>query len=58
MNLGVNHLTGSIPPEMVGLQSLVDLSLYQRYPHELSGCVPAELPEIWVYESRLERCQD
>ena len=43
---------------MVGMQSLVDLSLYQRYPHELSGCVPAELPEIWVYESRLERCQD
>ena len=56
--LGANHLTGSIPPEMVGLQGLVGLTLYQHYPHKLSGCVPAELPEIWVSRSRLERCQD
>ena len=55
--LGGNLLTGSVPSEMVGLQSLVDLYISQSHPNKLTGCVPAELPEIWVYQSRLERCR-
>ena len=57
LDLGGNQLTGSIPAEMSRLESLFELTLAQRYGYKFSGCVPAELPGIWAYESRLERCE-
>lgn len=59
LDLGYNRLHGSIPPELAALQQLQGVShrkgLFLR-DNDLSGCVAAELPDIWVEASGLERC--
>ncbi len=54
LNLVDNLLTGNIPPEMGGLEELTEL--YIRY-NGFSGCISAELPELWAKQSELERCE-
>ena len=49
-----NHLEGPIPAELSGIRSLDKLSLDGN---DFSGCIPITLPEIWVEESGLERCE-
>ena len=45
-----------VPPELGKLTNLQGLGLEMALGNELAGCVRAELPEIWVEASRLERC--
>ena len=54
LDLGHNRLTGSIPAELGKLRYLEELNLRGN---DFSGCVPANLPDIWVTASGLVRCQ-
>ena len=45
-----------VPLEMGELTNLQGLELRLVRGERLTGCVPAELPEIWVEASYLERC--
>lgn len=51
--LSGNPLGGSIPPELEGLVGLSHVELNRH-----GGCIPVELPEIWVRASGLERCAE
>lgn len=52
-----NYVSGSIPKELVGLRKLEELNLWPDHgPTHLRGCVPVELPDIWIRTSGLERC--
>ena len=48
--------SGVIPPDLGGLGNLKLLEDLGLEGNDLSGCVPTELPEIWVDESGLKRC--
>ena len=52
LDLSGNLLLGGIPAELKGFRDLEILEL----PASLSGCVPVELPDIWVRASGLEQC--
>lgn len=58
LSLGANPLHGSIPPELGALRRLRKVQLDGLYLEQtdLSGCVAAELPDIWVRASGLKRC--
>ena len=47
-----NDLAGRIPPELRNLRKLEVVSL-----GFLIGCIPPELPQVWVEQSGLERCK-
>ena len=53
LDLSANDITGSIPPELGKLTMLEHLTLGSN----LSGCVPSELPDLWVEASGLKRCE-
>ena len=48
-----NEMSGAIPPELGKLTMLEHLTL----GNNLSGCVPSELPDLWVEASGLKRCE-
>ena len=48
-----NETSGAIPPELGKLTMLEHLNLGGN----LSGCVPPELPDLWVEASGLKRCE-
>ena len=48
-----NEMSGAIPPELGKLTMLEHLNLGGN----LSGCVPSELPDLWVEASGLKRCE-
>ncbi len=48
-----NEMSGAIPPELGKLTMLEHLTLGGN----LSGCVPPELPDLWIEASGLERCE-
>ena len=54
LDLGFTWLSGHIPPELGRLSCLAALSLKGV---RFAGCAPTELPEIWVQQSGLERCE-
>lgn len=59
LQLGGNNLSGSLPPELDALKGLQHVSTYNGLHLQgnyFSGCVPTELPDIWVEASGLERC--
>ena len=53
LGLQGTHLSGEIPPELANLTNLRTLWLRGN---RFTGCIAPELPEIWVRETRLERC--
>lgn len=50
------HFADLVPLEIGELTNLQVLELRMAFPNKLTGCVPAELLEIWVEASYLERC--
>ena len=54
LDLSFNELIGGIPPELSNLSALTTLNLSYN---DLSGCLHSSLPDIWTYNSRLERCR-
>ena len=57
LDLGDNYLRGSIPAELGNLQNLEKVSLHGFFGrNQFTGCVPVELPDIWVRASGLEWC--
>ena len=48
-----NEMSGAIPPELGKLTMLEHLNLGGN----LSGCVPPELPDLWIEASGFERCE-
>ena len=54
LDLFANNLTGPIPPELGNLTMLEFVSLIGN---DLSGCIPAAFPDVWVINSSLARCE-
>ena len=54
LNLEDNGLNGEIPIELANMVSLERLWLGGN---SFTGCIAEELPEIWVEETGLERCE-
>ena len=52
------HFADLVPVEMGKLTNLEGLELRLAFGDKLTGCVPAELPEIWVEASYLNRCKN
>ena len=55
MGLNGNRLRGEIPPELGKLTELVG-PLWLLFS-QFTGCIAAELPEIWVEATGLRRCE-
>ena len=53
LDLSDNRLTGTVPPEFIGARDDLEANLLHN---NLSGCIGAELPDVWTRASGLPRC--